>query len=56
MAKLDLSMSNLDEMFPTNFTQEQIAKGKTVFLKELAFLAHKFYGGKQMTVDRKSVV
>jgi len=55
MAKLDLSMSNLDEMFPAEFTEEQIAKGKTVFLKELSFLAHKFYGGKQMTVPKAGI-
>ncbi|MBN2416400.1 NADP-dependent malic enzyme [bacterium] len=55
MAKLDLSMSNLDEMFPENFSQEQIAKGKTIFLKELAYLAHQFYGGKQMTIPKAGI-
>ncbi|MFW6101937.1 MAG: NAD(P)-dependent malic enzyme, partial [Bacteroidota bacterium] len=46
MAKIDLSLSNLDELFPENFSQEQMAKVKTIFLKELSLLAHKFYGGK----------
>jgi malate dehydrogenase (oxaloacetate-decarboxylating) len=36
MKKPDLKLSNLNELFPDNFTQEQVAKAKTVFLKELA--------------------
>ena len=46
MAKIDLSLNNLDELFPEDFSQEQIAKAKTIFLKELSLLGHKFYGGK----------
>jgi len=46
MKKPDLTLSNLDELFPTDFSQEQIAKGKTAFLKELAYLTHKFYGAR----------
>ncbi len=46
MAKIDLSLNNLDELFPEDFSQEQIAKAKTIFLKELSLMAHKFYGGK----------
>ncbi|MFB3853551.1 MAG: NADP-dependent malic enzyme [Vicinamibacterales bacterium] len=52
MKKPDLTLSNLDEMFPPTFTQEQIAKGKTVFLKELALLTHRFYGGKIATLPK----
>lgn len=55
MSKIDLSLSNLDELFPGNFTQEQIAKGKTLFLKELARTTHKFYGGKIMSVPKAGV-
>ncbi len=55
MAKVDLSMTNLDELFPADFSQEQIAKGKTLFLKELALKAHKFYGGKSMTIPKAGV-
>ncbi len=55
MTKLDLSLTNLDKLFPSNFSEEQIAKAKTVFLKELAFLAHKFYGGKIMTVPKAGI-
>jgi len=52
MSKIDFKLENLEKMFPTNFTQEQIAKGQTEFLKHLAFYTHKFYGGKIMTVPK----
>ncbi len=52
---IDLTLSNLDELFPSSFTQEQIAKAKTAFLKNLALSAHKFYGGKMQTVPKAGV-
>ncbi len=55
MKKMDLSLSNLDELFPSDFTEEQLARAKTVFLKELALLAHKFYGGKIMTMPKAGI-
>lgn len=55
MSKFDLSLSNLNELFPANFSQEQLAKAKTVFLKELARLTHKFYGGKSMSMPKAGV-
>lgn len=55
MGTIDLSLSKLDELFPKNFTPEQLAKGKTLFLKELAIRAHHFYGGKIMTVPKAGV-
>lgn len=55
MAKIDLSLSNLDELFPGNFSQEQIAKGKTVFLKHLAHSTHKLYGGKIATMPKAGI-
>lgn len=55
MAKIDISLTNLDKLFPGNFTQEQIAKGKTIFLKELARSTHKFYVGKMMTVPKAGI-
>jgi malate dehydrogenase (oxaloacetate-decarboxylating) len=44
--KIDFSLTNLDDLFPENFSQEQIAQAKTIFLKELSLAAHQFYGGK----------
>ncbi len=55
MSKIDLSLNNLDALFPEDFTQEQIAKAKTVFLKELAFSSHKFYGGKMQTLPKAGI-
>jgi len=55
MSKIDLSLSNLDELFPDDFTQEQIAKAKTTFLKELSYSTHKFYGGKMATIPKAGI-
>lgn len=55
MGKIDFELSNLRKAFPEDFTEEQIAKGQTLFLKELAYEAHKFYGGKMVTVPKAGV-
>ena len=39
MKKFDLSLSDLNAIFPDNFSEEQMAKAKTMFLKELALSA-----------------
>ncbi|MHC4780079.1 MAG: NAD(P)-dependent malic enzyme [Planctomycetota bacterium] len=52
MSDIDLKLENLDELFPKDFTPGQVARAKTVFLKELSLLAHKFYGGKMMTIPK----
>lgn len=55
MEKIQLTLDNLNEVFPEDFTQEQIAKAKTLFLKRLAEKSHKFYGGKIQTVPKAPV-
>ncbi len=55
MKELNINLSNLDEVFPENFTEEQIAKAKTLFLKRMAEKAHKFYGGKIQVVPKAGV-
>ncbi|MCP4148187.1 MAG: NADP-dependent malic enzyme [bacterium] len=55
MSKIDLSLSDLNGFFPDNFTQEQLAKAKTVFLKELSRTTHSFYGGKMMTMPKAGI-
>jgi malate dehydrogenase (oxaloacetate-decarboxylating) len=55
METLKLNLENMDNAFPENFTQEQIAKAKTLFLKKLSEEAHKFYGGKVQTVPKAPV-
>ncbi len=49
---MDISLDRLDELFPPDFTPEQIAKAKTLFLKRLSLSAHRFYGGKMQTVPK----
>lgn len=55
MKDIALNLENLNEVFPDNFTQEQIAKAKTLFLKKLAKEAHGFYAGKIQTVPKAPV-
>ncbi|MBN2402272.1 MAG: NADP-dependent malic enzyme [Spirochaetes bacterium] len=55
MSKLDLSLSNLDLLFPDDFSEEKKAEAKTIFLKELALSAHRFYGGKIMTFPKAGI-
>ncbi len=55
MTQLKLDLSNLEDAFPANFSQEQIAKAKTLFLKRLAEVAHRFYGGKIQTAPKAGV-
>lgn len=55
MSEIDFKLAQLEQYFPSNFTEEQVAKGKTEFLKHMAFYMHKFYGGKIMTVPKCGV-
>src|SRR5271157_5873013 len=55
MKKFDLTLSDLNSIFPDNFSEEQRAKAKTIFLKELALTAHKFYSGKTMTMPKAGI-
>ena len=53
MSKIkDLKLENLDELFPSDFTPDQIAQGKTLFLKEVSETMHEFFGGKMQTVPK----
>jgi malate dehydrogenase (oxaloacetate-decarboxylating) len=51
----DLSLSDLGSYFPDDFTPEQRAKAQTVFLKELAAGAHKFYRGKIASMPKAGI-
>jgi len=53
--KLDLNLKNLDELFPKDFSEEQKAQAKTLFLKNLSAEAHRFYGGKMQTLPKCGV-
>ncbi len=53
---MSIRLENLDSLFPLHFTQQQIAKAKTQFLKKLAEDAHRFYGGKIQSVPKAPVM
>jgi malate dehydrogenase (oxaloacetate-decarboxylating) len=50
--KIDQTLKDLDSLFPADFSEDQKARGKTLFLKNLAMEAHRFYGGKMQTVPK----
>jgi len=52
---MNIDLENLEALFPKDFIPRQIAEGKTLFLKELALAAHRFYGGKMMTVPKAGI-
>lgn len=56
MGKVNIKLERLGEMFPKNWTEEQRAKGKTLFLKYLSEKAHRHYGGKIQTVPKAPVL
>jgi malate dehydrogenase (oxaloacetate-decarboxylating) len=53
--KIDPALKNLDALFPPDFTKDQKAQAKTLFLKNLSAQAHRFYGGKMQTVPKCGV-
>ncbi len=55
MEKVSIKLNNLGKIFPDNWTEEQKAKGKTLFLKRLAELSHKHYSGKIQVVPKVPV-
>ncbi len=55
MAKINITLDNLDEIFRSKLNEEQTAKAKTLFLKRLAESAHRFYGGKMQTMPKAGV-
>jgi malate dehydrogenase (oxaloacetate-decarboxylating) len=50
--KIDMTLKNLDALFPQDFTEEQKAQAKTLFLKNLSMTTHRFYGGKMQTLPK----
>lgn len=50
-----LTLDNIEELFPTDFTEEQKAKAKTLFYKKMSIAAHKYYGGKMQTLPKAPI-
>jgi malate dehydrogenase (oxaloacetate-decarboxylating) len=55
MAELKMSLENLRECFPTDFTDEQKAKAQTLFLKKLSVQMHTYFHGKMQTVPKAGI-
>ncbi|MDR2467983.1 MAG: NADP-dependent malic enzyme [Spirochaetaceae bacterium] len=49
---IDKSLKNLDALFPADLGEDKKAHAKTLFLKNLSLLAHRYYGGKMQTVPK----
>ncbi|MBN1243537.1 MAG: NADP-dependent malic enzyme [Spirochaetales bacterium] len=47
-----LSIENPDALFPDGWSEEKVARARTLFLKRLSVLAHRFYGGKLQVLPR----
>jgi malate dehydrogenase (oxaloacetate-decarboxylating) len=52
MERIHLKLDNLDRAFPDDFSSEQVARCKTLFLKRLSLAAHRYYGGKMQVVPK----
>jgi malate dehydrogenase (oxaloacetate-decarboxylating) len=52
---VDISLDNLESLFPADFGPEKIAQAKTLFFKNLSEEAHRYYGGKMQTLPRCGV-
>jgi malate dehydrogenase (oxaloacetate-decarboxylating) len=50
--RIDPDLKNLNDLFPPDFTEDQKAQAKTLFLKNLSLEAHRFYGGKMQTMPQ----
>lgn len=50
-----LDLSNLKALFPSDFTEGELARAQTLFLGKLSLAAHSFYGGKMMTIPKAGI-
>ncbi|MGC9468460.1 MAG: NAD(P)-dependent malic enzyme [Anaerolineae bacterium] len=48
----DLTLDNLDTILSEHLTLDEVARAKTLFLKRLSEVAHRFYRGKLQTVPK----
>jgi malate dehydrogenase (oxaloacetate-decarboxylating) len=50
-----INLDNITDLLPKEFTEEQIARSKTLFYKEMALAMHQFYGGKMQTLPKAPI-
>ncbi len=55
MGTVDLKLTDLESLFPRDFSADQIAHAKTLMLQELSLSCHKFYGGKMTTLPKAGI-
>ena len=55
MKYIKKDLSNLHELFPASFSEEQESACKTLFYKKLSLRMHTFYSGKMQTVPKVPV-
>ncbi len=55
MKQISITLENLDELFADKLNPAKTAAAKTLFLKNLAESAHRFYGGKMQTLPKAGV-
>jgi malate dehydrogenase (oxaloacetate-decarboxylating) len=50
--KLDLDLKGIDAALPADFSPDERAKARTLFMKRLSIDAHRFFGGKMQTLPK----
>jgi malate dehydrogenase (oxaloacetate-decarboxylating) len=55
MKNLNLSLDNIEDFFPEDYTPHEKACAKTLFFKALALKAHRLYRGKMQTIPKAPV-
>ncbi|MDD4614971.1 MAG: malate dehydrogenase [Caldisericia bacterium] len=55
MKEVHVSLDNVGDVLPDDFTEEQKARVKTLFYKKLSLEAHSFYKGKMQTFPKAGV-
>lgn len=55
MQTLKTDLTNLDDIFPSDFTEEQVNRAKTFLLKKIALLSHRMNQGKMQTTFKVPV-
>ncbi len=52
---MNITLDNIKDLFPSDFSADEKAKAQTMFFKELSLLMHEFYGGKMQTFPKAGV-